>query len=65
MTYTTNEEMEALCMTFVIEEQELGTIKSTELKSDGENVDVTLENRQEFVQLYTKHVCFGEKESSH
>lgn len=43
-------------LTFEISKDELGVAKNKQLKPNGKNIPVTLENSQEFVELYVDNV---------
>lgn len=43
---------EDLCMSFQVCQEELGQVRSHNLKSGGDKIPVTNQNRKEFVQLY-------------
>ncbi|XP_046990929.1 probable E3 ubiquitin-protein ligase HECTD2 [Schistocerca americana] len=43
---------EDMCMSFQVSLEEYGEVKTYKLKDDGENIPVTNENRQEYVNLY-------------
>lgn len=43
---------EDFCLTFQVSQEELGTIKSYNLKPGGDKILVTKQNRKEYVQLY-------------
>ncbi|XP_076315726.1 putative E3 ubiquitin-protein ligase HECTD2 [Tachypleus tridentatus] len=43
---------EDFCMNFQVSVEEFGEVKTHVLKPDGENIPVTNENREEYVQLY-------------
>ena len=47
------ENAEDLCLSFLIDVEILGELKTIELVKDGENIDVTNENRDLYVALYT------------
>ncbi|GBN62632.1 putative E3 ubiquitin-protein ligase HECTD2 [Araneus ventricosus] len=53
LSYEGNVE-EDFCMNFQVSVEEFGGVKTHVLKADGENIPVTNENRQEYVQLYTE-----------
>ena len=40
--------------TFVVDYEEYGTVKTTELKPGGDSIPVTESNREEYVDLYVK-----------
>ncbi len=45
-----------MCIYFTFDKEEFGEVKSIALKDNGENVFVTDENKEEYVQLYTKYL---------
>ena len=47
---------DTFCLTFVISEESFGETKTIPLKPDGDKISVTLQNRQEFVDLYVNYV---------
>ncbi|XP_002738170.1 putative E3 ubiquitin-protein ligase HECTD2 [Saccoglossus kowalevskii] len=47
---------EDLCLTFQINMQAYGTVVTRPLKANGENIPVTNENRQEYVNLYVNYI---------
>lgn len=51
LSYEGNVE-EDFCLTFQVSQEELGTIKSYNLKPGGDKIQVTKQNRKEYVQLY-------------
>ncbi|GFY77850.1 probable E3 ubiquitin-protein ligase HECTD2 [Trichonephila inaurata madagascariensis] len=53
LSYEGNVE-EDFCMNFQVSVEEFGGVKTHVLKTEGENIPVTNENRQEYVQLYTE-----------
>ncbi|GIY20830.1 probable E3 ubiquitin-protein ligase HECTD2 [Caerostris darwini] len=53
LSYEGNVE-EDFCMNFQVSVEEFGGVKTHVLKTEGENMPVTNENRQEYVQLYTE-----------
>eukprot|EP00924_Labyrinthula_sp_SR-Ha-C_P001661 augustus_masked-scaffold_18-processed-gene-5.6-mRNA-1 protein AED:0.45 eAED:0.45 QI:0/-1/0/1/-1/1/1/0/4073 len=44
-----------LDLSFTADEEELGVVKTVELKPNGKNIAVTDENKMEYIQLCTKH----------
>lgn len=50
-----NEDVEPLCLTFTIDDNEYGDTKTVLLKEHGDEIDVTNENKIEYVSLYTNY----------
>eukprot|EP00470_Lotharella_oceanica_P007318 CAMPEP_0170191756 /NCGR_PEP_ID=MMETSP0040_2-20121228/52448_1 /TAXON_ID=641309 /ORGANISM="Lotharella oceanica, Strain CCMP622" /LENGTH=816 /DNA_ID=CAMNT_0010439909 /DNA_START=11 /DNA_END=2461 /DNA_ORIENTATION=- len=44
------------CRTFSVEEEAFGMTRTVELKKDGSKVPLTIENREEYVDLYSKYL---------
>eukprot|EP01120_Amphizonella_sp_Union-15-10_P000673 TRINITY_DN1070_c0_g1_i1.p1 TRINITY_DN1070_c0_g1~~TRINITY_DN1070_c0_g1_i1.p1 ORF type:complete len:450 (+),score=77.15 TRINITY_DN1070_c0_g1_i1:112-1461(+) len=51
-----------LCLTFSLTEVENGEVREVELKTGGSQIDVTRENREEFVRLCVEHYISNNKE---
>ncbi|KAK8892637.1 hypothetical protein M9Y10_029876 [Tritrichomonas musculus] len=49
------EDVEPLCLTFTIDVDEFGVTKTVLLKEKGDEIDVTNENKKEYVSLYTNY----------
>lgn len=47
---------EDMCMNFQVSLEEYGDVKTCQLKENGENVSVTNDNREEYVELYLNWV---------
>ncbi|XP_040567809.1 probable E3 ubiquitin-protein ligase HERC4 isoform X2 [Lepeophtheirus salmonis] len=56
LQYKTSQEMEDLFLNFTLTEEVFGVNRVVELKPNGENIDVTLENRQEYINLYVDYI---------
>lgn len=47
---------DTFCLTFEVSREVFGEVKSFVLKPDGENIPVTLANRQEYIDLYVDYI---------
>ena len=48
-----------MCLAFVIDESTFGSSRSIPLKPGGADIEVTLENRLEYISYYTQYVLCG------
>lgn len=56
MDYAEDDVVDVFCMTFSLTQDVYGEIQTIQLKPNGENIPVTQENKQEFLDLYIDHV---------
>ncbi|XP_072293208.1 probable E3 ubiquitin-protein ligase HERC4 isoform X2 [Eucyclogobius newberryi] len=56
LDYTEDDLEETFCLNFTITEEHFGATEVLELAPNGENIDVTKSNRQEFVDAYVDYV---------
>eukprot|EP01120_Amphizonella_sp_Union-15-10_P000674 TRINITY_DN1070_c0_g2_i1.p1 TRINITY_DN1070_c0_g2~~TRINITY_DN1070_c0_g2_i1.p1 ORF type:complete len:451 (+),score=83.38 TRINITY_DN1070_c0_g2_i1:72-1424(+) len=56
------ENVDDLCLTFSLTEEVAGEVREVELKIGGSQIDVTRENKAEFVQLCVEHYLGNNKE---
>ena len=57
LAYEGTESVEDIfCLNFAIVEDDFGQVVTKELKPGGENIAVTMENREEYVKLYCDHM---------
>ena len=57
LAYEGTESVEdVFCLNFAIVEDDFGQVVTKELKPGGENIAVTMENREEYVKLYCDHM---------
>lgn len=52
LNYDKEDLKEVMCLTFIADYESWGAKVCEELKEDGRNIDVTLENKEEYVELY-------------
>lgn len=64
LNYTGEDVEEVFCLTFTIAETYFGEVVNKPLKPDGENIPVTLANKEEFVKLYVDYVLNKSCEAS-
>ncbi|KAK9685781.1 HECT-domain (ubiquitin-transferase) [Popillia japonica] len=64
LDYTESDVEEVFGLTFEVTRDEFGEIKSIPLKPNGKNITVTLENKQEYVNLYVDYI-FNTSVSKH
>ena len=48
---------DVFCHSFVVSHEVFGEVIDVELKPGGAEIDVTVDNRQEYVDLYTQYLC--------
>ena len=56
---STDEEMKEMYLSFAIDESNFGSNRSIQLKPGGADIEVTLVNRQEYINCYVHYVIFG------